>query len=186
LERAVLGSQIKVAIAFSAVALFAALKLAHGNDPQFVAVAHTAATAKIASQPQPTQRFASSGAGRIEHRIAADRQGQFFAYVEIDGKALPMLVDTGASSVALSYEDAAAAGIFPLPADYKYPVSTANGIARVAHVKLRNVRLGQLLVQDVDAVIGERGALGSSLLGMTFLSRLSHIEAANGALVLRQ
>jgi aspartyl protease family protein len=182
----VLDSQIKAAIAFSIVALFAALKLAHGNDPQSMAVAHTAAPAKIASQSQLAQKFAPSGAGRIEHRIAADQQGQFFADVEIDGKSLHMLVDTGASSVALSYDDAAAAGIFPLPADYKFPVSTANGIARVAHVKLRNVRLGPLLVQDVEAVVGERGALGSSLLGMTFLSRLSRIEAASGALVLCQ
>lgn len=181
-----LGSQIKVAIAFSIVALFAALKLARGNDPQFVAVAHTAATLKTASQPQLAQKFAPASAGRIEHRLAADRQGQFYADVEIDGKPLHMLVDTGASFVALSYEDAAAAGIFPLPADYKYPVSTANGIARVAHVKLRNVRLGPLLLQDVEAVVGERGALGSSLLGMSFLSRLSRIEAASGALVLRQ
>lgn len=97
-----------------------------------------------------------------------------------------MLVDTGASSVALSYEDAAAIGFYPLASDFKYPVNTANGVGRVARVRLREVRLGPLVVHDVDAFVGERGALSSSLLGMTFLAKLSRIEAGSGVLVLKQ
>ncbi|MBU3886943.1 TIGR02281 family clan AA aspartic protease [Methylosinus sporium] len=118
--------------------------------------------------------------------IPADRLGQYSANVEIEGQRVRMLVDTGASTVVLSYEDAAAIGCLPAPADFKYPAQTANGVAHMAWVKLREARLGQVALRDVDAYVAERGALGASLLGMTFLSRLSHIEAGNGKLVLRQ
>ncbi|BBU62343.1 hypothetical protein MSC49_22780 [Methylosinus sp. C49] len=121
-----------------------------------------------------------------EATIAADRLGQYSANVEIEGQRIRMLVDTGASTVVLSYEDAAAIGYLPAPADFKYPAQTANGVTRMARVKLREARLGQVALRDVDAYVAERNALGASLLGMTFLSRLSRIEAGAGKLVLRQ
>jgi len=121
-----------------------------------------------------------------EATVVADRLGQYSANVEIEGQRVRMLVDTGASTVVLSYEDAAAIGYLPTPADFKYPAQTANGVAHMARVKLREARLGQVALRDVDAYVAERGALGASLLGMTFLSRLSHIEAGAGRLVLRQ
>jgi aspartyl protease family protein len=121
-----------------------------------------------------------------EATIAADRLGQYSANVEIEGQRVRMLVDTGASTVVLSYEDAAAIGYLPAPADFKYPAQTANGVTRMARVKLREARLGQVALRDVDAYVAERNALGASLLGMTFLSRLSRIEAGAGKLVLRQ
>jgi aspartyl protease family protein len=182
----VFGSQLKIAVVFSVVALFAAQKLAHVNGSSLPTAIARSGDSELALRPQAAQLPLPGSAGQTEYRIAADRLGQYFADVEIDGRRIHMLVDTGASSVALSHEDAASVGILPLPADYKYPVNTANGIAHVAHVRLRNVRLGGLLVQDVDAAVAERGALHSSLLGMTFLSKLSHIEVASGALVLRQ
>lgn len=142
------------------------------------------ANAVQAKRPAPIAQAPRAGYG--EYRIDADRLGQYSADVEVNGSRIHMLVDTGASSVALSYEDAAAIGVYPAPADYKYAVSTANGSARVARAMLRDVRLGSLVVHDVEALVGERGALSSSLLGMTFLSKLSKIEVASGALVLRQ
>jgi aspartyl protease family protein len=185
-ERVVLISHVKIAIGLSLVALFVAQKLGQGKDLASARVSHAARIGDNAPRPQTVQSAVSPRAGLNEYRIAADGQGQYFADVEIEGKRLHMLVDTGASSVALSYEDAAAAGVLPLPADYKFAVNTANGVARVARVRLRNVRVGPLTVHDVEAFVGERGALASSLLGMTFLSKLSHIEVAAGALVLRQ
>jgi aspartyl protease family protein len=127
---------------------------------------------------------ARSGDGEL--RIGADPQGQYFTTVEINGSRFRMLVDTGATAVVLSYEDAITAGVRLFPSDYKYAASTANGVARVARVKLRRVCAGSLVVDDVDAIVGEAGALNSSLLGMTFLSRLSKIESSRGVLVLRQ
>jgi aspartyl protease family protein len=122
-----------------------------------------------------------------EIRIPADPMGQFSTDVEVNGSRISkMLVDTGATLVALSYEDAAAAGLFPAPADYKYQVSTANGVAHVARAKLVDVRIGNIVVHDVEAVVGERGALSGSLLGMAFLSKLSRFSVESGALVLKQ
>lgn len=179
------GSVLKSAIGFAIVALVATPSLVHilsqeqrKPQPQMVA-------AVAAPKPAPPAQ-ASYGARRGEVVIAADRLGQYATEVDIDGARVRMLVDTGASSVALSYEDAAAAGFYPLPSDFKYAVNTANGVGRMARIKLREVRLGGLAVRDVDAFVGERGALGSSLLGMTFLAKLSHIEAGSGRLLLKQ
>jgi aspartyl protease family protein len=145
---------------------------------QIAAVAPRPAPARtVAAQPRPAQG---------EARIGDDSLGHYFADVEINGSRLHMLVDTGASLVSLSYEDAAAIGVYPAPADYKYGASTANGTARVARATLRQVRIGSVVAYDVEASVGERGTLSTSLLGMTFLSKMSRIEVASGALVLHQ
>jgi aspartyl protease family protein len=181
-----LGSHVKLAAIASIFALISAQVFAHFHA-KGVAPKPDRQPRIAVSAPVPMQAAKLSGAsGAMEYRIDADPQGQYFTTVEIAGARFRMLVDTGATSVALSYEDAAAAGIFPFPSDYKYAVSTANGVGRVARVTLSQVRVGSLVVRDVDAVVGERGALGASLLGMTFLSKLSKIESSRGTLVLRQ
>jgi aspartyl protease family protein len=182
------GAQVKFALGLSLSALISAQVLAHFHLPS--QRSQTGAQPQVAtnmmSHTQAAIKSDFTAAPQSEHRIAADQQGQYFTDVDINGARLRMLVDTGATSVALSYEDAAAAGVFPFPSDYKYAVSTANGVARVARIRLNQVRVGQLVVRDVEAVVGEKGALSASLLGMTFLSRLSKIESARGTLVLRQ
>ncbi|MCC3247211.1 TIGR02281 family clan AA aspartic protease [Methylocystis sp. WRRC1] len=181
-----LGKQLQISVIAIFVALVMANMLSH-----FAAGKHPPAAARPASQkgaaaPAAPNRVALAAA-RNEYRIAADAMGQYSTDAEINGARISnMLVDTGATTVALSYEDASAIGVFPAPADYKYSANTANGVAHVARVKLHDVRVGNLVVYDVDALVGERGALNSSLLGMTFLSKLSRFEVASGALVLRQ
>lgn len=122
-----------------------------------------------------------------EQRILAASDGHYYADAEINGWQLKhMLIDTGATYVALSYEDAANLGIYPGPGDYRLETRTANGTAHVAAVTLREVRLGDIVVANVQAVVGERGMLDVSLLGMSFLSRLSHVEATDNALALQR
>jgi aspartyl protease family protein len=123
-----------------------------------------------------------------EVRIPAGPDGHYWTQAEINGSRIrPAVVDTGASRVVLTYEDAATAGVFPLPADFTVPVRTANGIARMAATRLQRVQIGELVVDRVDALVAERGALATSLLGMSFLSRLGGgFEAAGGALILRR
>lgn len=173
------GKQLQIAV----VALIVAVGLAKGLSTY---AAHNAATkgpARLTASPAPIK--ANLPVRRNEYRIAADAAGQYSTDAEINGSHISrMLVDTGATTVALSYEDASAIGVFPAPADYKYAVNTANGVAHVARVKLRDVRVGNVVVYDVEALVGERGALSSSLLGMTFLSRLSRFSVESGALVL--
>lgn len=181
-----LGTQIQ----YSVIAIFVALLMAHmlnRTTANRTPAGQPAISRPVAHKPAAAPTRAMLATQRGEHRIAADSMGQYSTDAEINGARISnMLVDTGATMVALSYEDASAVGVFPAPADYKYTVSTANGVAHVARVKLHDVRIGSLVVHDVDALVGERGALGSSLLGMTFLSRLSRFEVASGALVLRQ
>jgi aspartyl protease family protein len=122
-----------------------------------------------------------------EQRIPAASDGHYYADAVINGWSVQhMLIDTGATYVALSYEDAASLGIYPGPGEFKYETRTANGVAHVAAMNLREVRLGALIVENVPAVVAERGALDVSLLGMSFLSRLSRVETLDGALVLRR
>jgi aspartyl protease family protein len=117
--------------------------------------------------------------------LDGDQFGHFRTDVQVEGVTLKMLVDTGATAVALTAEDAERAGIHPFPNDYKDRVSTANGAALVARVELHQVSVGPIMVRDVPALVMQPGASTVSLLGMTFLQRLSSFQIADNRLVLK-
>jgi aspartyl protease family protein len=117
--------------------------------------------------------------------LKADVSGHYFAAADIDGATIHVMVDTGASGVALSYEDAEQVGLRPRSLDYDIAINTANGIVKAARVKLRRVEVDNVLVRDVDGVVLPEGALKGSLLGMSFLGRLSSFKIENGVLYLR-
>src|SRR3954454_2802687 len=81
--------------------------------------------------------------------VSADLRGHFVVHPTLDGKRARMLVDTGASFVALSHEDARLAGISVSPRDYTRPISTANGIVAAASVRLAEVKVGDIAVRGV-------------------------------------
>jgi aspartyl protease family protein len=118
--------------------------------------------------------------------LVADSQGHFLLEPIVNGTRLRMLVDTGASLVVLSREDARRIGINPAPSDFRATVSTANGSVQVAPVLLKQITVGELSVRDVPAVVFPDNKLQVGLLGMSFLSKLSHFEVAGGRLVLKQ
>jgi len=111
--------------------------------------------------------------------------GHFRADAEINGRSIGVLVDTGATLVALSYEDAARAGVSVNPADFKHVSNTANGQARFARATLDHVRIGNIVVRNVPAAVSEPGRLGVTLLGMSFLSQV-RMEMRHGRLLLEQ
>ncbi|MBV9861267.1 MAG: retroviral-like aspartic protease family protein [Alphaproteobacteria bacterium] len=113
----------------------------------------------------------------------ADRLGHVHVEAAINGTPLEFIVDTGASYVALSRAHAAAAGIGPSERVFNTPMRTANGNVRAAFVTLREVRLGQLTLYDVPAVVSDN-LPGSALLGMSFLNRLQSYEMRDGVLTL--
>lgn len=123
------------------------------------------------------------GYGRVELR--PDTSGHYTATVEVDGRSLPMLVDTGATLVTLRYEDAVALGRQPMPSDFTSAVSTANGTTRVAMIRLPEVRIGSIRATDIQAVVLPQGATSHSLLGMSFLKKLGGFEIKAGNLVLQ-
>ena len=112
----------------------------------------------------------------------ANERGHVILNAAVNGAPVRLLVDTGASLVTLTREDARAAGIAPGELVFKAHVNTANGPVRMAPVTLREVRLDQFSVYDVPAAVLEN--LNVSLLGMSFLSRLQSYEMRDGKLTI--
>lgn len=128
--------------------------------------------ASVPARAQDTDGF---GFRRVDLPVGPG--GHFRANVEIDGRTIPMLVDTGASYVALSAEDADRLGVTVRPSDFTLNMLTANGRAKAAPVRLHAVHIDTLSVYDVDAIVAQPGAMSGSLLGMSFLRRLTRFEA---------
>ena len=123
--------------------------------------------------------------GRTVH-LKAGAHGHFFSRIHVNGRAVQAMVDTGASIVALTHEDARNSGVHIRESDYKHRVSTANGVARVALVTLDTVALDDIVVRDVRAAVAEPGKLTKTLLGMSFLGQLRRAEMSRGVLVLEE
>lgn len=116
--------------------------------------------------------------------LYADRYGHFVADAEIGGTQLELMIDSGASYVGLTGEDAARLGIDPGPEDFTLKVGTANGSLRLAPVVIPELTIGHLTLRDVPATVSPHGALHSSLLGMTALSRFSRVEFSSSRMLL--
>jgi aspartyl protease family protein len=138
--------------------------------------------AKPAAPSGPAPARPSGGGFSNSLTLRAGRDGHVYAAVSVNGVPVRMIVDTGATDVALSLHDAAAAGIAVAQLDYSGRSTTANGVTRVAPVTLRAVRIGQLEITDVRASVIEH--LDVSLLGQSFLSRLDSYEMRDGVLTL--
>ncbi|ENN89289.1 hypothetical protein RHSP_29724 [Rhizobium freirei PRF 81] len=111
--------------------------------------------------------------------------GHFETVVKINGQPIDMLIDTGASTIALSQEDAARVGIIPENLTYSMSVMTANGRASAAPVELGSVSIGPIKRHDVKASVAEAGKLDQSLLGMSFLETLGSMQMQTDELRLR-
>ncbi len=144
----------------------------------------SAPAAKPAAPVQTAAVSTGSGYGRMELRPGPG--GHYETDIEVEGQRVSVLVDTGATLLSLTYEDAGKLGIRPAPADYTANIATANGMAKAARVNVREVRLGTLEVRNVDALVMPRDVKGKTLLGMSFLKKLSGFEVTGGNLVLRQ
>jgi aspartyl protease family protein len=133
-----------------------------------------------APKPPPAQAVGRPAANTVTFH--PDRAGHFLLDPAVNGSKVRFLVDTGASYVTLTPEDARAAGIRTGDLRFSGRAATANGEVRVAPVVLREIRLGQFTMQDVDAVVVDT-PLAISLLGMSFLKRLEGYEIRDGALI---
>jgi len=118
--------------------------------------------------------------------IESGGNGHFFVTADINNTPIKAVIDTGASAVALSYDDAEAAGINTGGLDYTLPVNTANGTVKAAQVILRRVEIDGVMVRDVRAWVLPEGAMRGTLIGMSFLRRLSGFEMRDGRLILKQ
>jgi len=140
----------------------------------------------VPSQPPPaTAAVALAPAESLAPAsIVKAADGHYWADADVDGHRVRFLVDTGATAVALTADDARRLGIDPSSLDYAYTVMTANGAARAAQVHLASVAVAGARVDNVEAYVLDRG-LETSLLGMTYLGRLSEFQATPTSLILR-
>jgi aspartyl protease family protein len=167
-----IGWAVRQLVIWGGVAL---LVFAIGNH--FVPPPSTTAPALTASAPA-----AARGAVPNALVFRANPQGHVLVDAYVNGAPVKFLVDTGATMVVLTPKDAAAAGFSRSDLDFSMRTSTANGVARAAPVRLRELRIDQLQVGDVTAAVAEN--LNISLLGQSFLTRLDGYEMRDGVLTL--
>jgi len=175
-----------VALAIGAVALaamapaFAPRGLPTPEAPQRPAAFDAPAAAEAQARPAKRQT-----AGYREAAIAADARGQYAADALIDGMPVHMMIDTGATIVAISASTAARLGLTPGP-EPKWPIKTANGESLASPVTLESVSFGGLYMRDVEALVLAPQAGDVNLLGASFLKRLASVGERDGIMVLRQ
>ena len=110
--------------------------------------------------------------------------GHFAVRASVDDVPLTMLIDTGASFVTLSQRDAERVGIDAAGLAYVVPIQTANGMMRAASITLDRLSVGTIEQRRVSALVAPSGALGQSLLGMSFLDGLHGYAISGDRLVL--
>jgi aspartyl protease family protein len=120
---------------------------------------------------------------RVE--VVRGHGGDFAVGAHINGARVPMVLDTGASSVVLTQEAAKAAGLPLEVLVYNINVDTANGRTRAAPVTLDRLAVGGLTERAVPALVAQPGQLKNNLLGMTFLNRLESWEVRGDRLRMR-
>jgi aspartyl protease family protein len=111
--------------------------------------------------------------------------GHFEADVDVDGRTIRAIVDTGATATVLTAADAERAGFEPSALIFNIPVSTANGTANAARVVADEVAVGGIVRKNMPLLVAESGRLDQSLLGMNFIGTLSGFDVRGDRLVLR-
>jgi aspartyl protease family protein len=168
-----LASVLLVLVAISAPGLLE--KMVHRlDDKAAIAVSRSAESDGGAEAARATGR-------QVE--IKAGRDGHFYVDAEINFRPVRLMVDTGASVIALRKSDAEAVGIRPGPAEYAHPVSTANGTTYGAETELDSIAVRDIELAGVRAMVLPDEQLGISLLGASFLNRLERFQVSGGTLV---
>ncbi len=152
----------------------------------YAVVGYRLAMAPDATAPAPAASAPTAESTRsvVSNSLVfhADQRGHVMVDAVVNGAPVRFLVDTGATLVVLTLKDAAAVGLRRNDLVFSMKTSTANGVARAAPVRLRELRINQLSVDDVAAAVAEN--LGISLLGQSFLTQLDGYEMRDGVLTL--
>jgi aspartyl protease family protein len=162
----------RVLLVIFVLAATAGAVLAYG-DPRQIAKASTIVSDMLRQSPP-----------RVVH-ISRGQAGEFALRATINGVNAPMVIDTGATSVVLTFETAKAAGLPLELLDYNVEVETAGGHTRAARLTLDRLAIGTLVERSVPALVVPRGQMKTNLLGMSFLDRLESFEVRADSLMLR-
>ncbi|MEI2301214.1 retropepsin-like aspartic protease family protein [Ensifer sp. MJa1] len=131
-----------------------------------------------AVQPTTTAKYAMGKSVVLD----PDARGHFVGTFRINGRTERGMIDTGASTIAISLSTARRLGISPGSLSFTARVNTANGVVEAAPAVLNRIEIGGISVRDVQALVLPDKALSGTLIGMTFLSRLSSYRVEDGAL----
>ncbi len=118
--------------------------------------------------------------------VVRSADGHFSLSADVEGTLVDFLVDSGASTVVLTLRDARRAGYRAEDLRFSVPISTANGQTVAAPIRIGEIAVGDIRATNVRGLVARPGSLSQSLLGMTFLDRLSRWEVSGDRLVLTQ
>ena len=163
---------------FAVLIATAGAVVAYG-DPSQLARAKSMVSSTVSDLLRP--RAAASRAVQI----ARGQGGEFALQAKINGVAAPMVIDTGATSVVLTYETAKAAGLPLELLEYDVDLETASGHTKAARLTLDRLAVGKLVERSVPALVVPHGQMKTNLLGMSFLDRLESWEVRADSLMLR-
>jgi aspartyl protease family protein len=179
-------AMLKTAILFFvcslAIGAFAPQLLSYGLKPQVETAATEAPVTTLATQ-RPVME---ESAGFREAVLRSNSHGQYLVDALINGETVPMVVDTGASFVSLSWQTAQRLGIYADPSGLRYRMSTANGQVVASAATVPEISFQGIYMKDVDAIISPPEVATPDLLGTSFIKRLASVEQRNGLLILRQ
>ncbi len=156
-------------------------------------LAATAGAVVAYKDPEQAARASDTVSNLLRHRsvsatravqIPRGQSGEFALRARINGVSAPMVVDTGATSVVLTYETAKAAGLPLELLNYDVDVETAGGHTKAARLTLDRLAIGKLMERSVPALVVPHGQMKTNLLGMSFLDRLESWEVRSDRLML--
>jgi aspartyl protease family protein len=134
------------------------------------------------SAPSPSELPA--GNGMSDAAIARSADGHFYADAKVNGATVHFLIDTGATTVALTRADAQAAGVQFAPGDFTSVGQGVGGTVALKPVTLDRVAIGAVEARDVEAVVAD-SKLNISLLGQSWLARVGTVTIKGDQMVLR-
>lgn len=174
----VISTLISAAAIAGAVAIFIAPKIEKQAPPD--------STVPVASINTATTEADTEGTMRRQAVLSIRDDGHYWARTVVNRKAsVDFMVDTGASTVAITQSDARKMGFDPDELDYIWEIRTAGGLTHGASVRIDSIKVGQVEVKNVSAMV-MREELTQSLLGMSFLRELYSYEFRGDRLIIRQ
>lgn len=133
-----------------------------------------------------TPQQSHSVSGKREVRIPVDRSGHYISSFKANGRTVVGLIDTGATYVAINESTARMVGLKLTSADFRHKANTANGVTPAAFARLDAMEIGPIRVNNVDVFILKDSSLSDTLIGMSFISKLSSFRVENSQLILMQ
>lgn len=182
---ALLGRRLRVGEIFRSILMWGAIFLiaitAYAYRDDLGAVG-----ARVLAVLAPGVPIAGNLAGEMDESVVVMRQmdGHFFVRADVEGSTMTLMVDTGASYVALTVEDARRIGVDPDTLSYHLPIRTANGMIQAAPITINRMAIGSIERRNVQALVSPPGAMDESLLGLSFLNSLRSYAISGDRLVL--